>query len=177
MGSGGAAFVSVLILVSIVGSANGWILATPRLIFAQARDGLFFRRFAAVHSRFETPSFAILLFGLWSAALAVTGTYETLASYAMLATWIFYGFTAIAVVILRRKFPTRERPYRMWGYPLTPVLFALAALGFVINTLIAEPGPSLAGLAIIAAGIPAYHVWRYLHGRTARLAQRISDSR
>ena len=177
MGSGGAAFVSVLILVSIVGSANGWILATPRLFFAQARDGLFFRRFAAVHARFETPSFAILLFGVWSAVLALTGTYETLASFAMLATWIFYGFTAIAVVILRRKFPSRERPYRMWGYPLTPVLFALAALGFVTNTLITVPGPSVAGLAIIAAGIPAYHVWRYFHGRTARLAQRVSDSR
>ena len=79
--------------MSIVGAINGWAMTAPRIYFAQARDGLFFRRFAAIHPRFQTPYVSILMFGAWSALLALTGTYETLASYAMYAAWVFYGLT------------------------------------------------------------------------------------
>ena len=161
MGTAGGAFVSATILLSIVGAINGWAMATPRIYFAQARDGLFFRRFAAVHPRFQTPYLSIVMFGAWSALLAITGTYETLASYAMYAAWIFYGLTAFAVPVLRRKQPNRPRPYRMTGYPVTLVVFGAVALGFVVNTIVATPGPAIAGTLLIAAGVPVYFIWKH----------------
>ena len=148
MGQAGGAFVSVTILFSIVGAINGWAMTAPRIYFAQARDGLFFRRFGAVHPRFRTPHLSILMFGAWSALLAITGTYETLASYAMYAAWVFYGLTALGVAALRRKEPDRLRPYRMTGYPVTLAIFAAVALGFVVNTFLATPGPAIVGYAI-----------------------------
>jgi APA family basic amino acid/polyamine antiporter len=160
MGTAGGAFVSATILLSIVGAINGWAMAAPRIYFAQARDGLFFRRFAAVHPRFQTPHLSILMFGAWSALLALTGTYETLASYAMFAAWVFYGLTALAVLVLRRKQPLRPRPYRMTGYPATLMVFAAVALGFVVNTFVATPGPAITGTVLIAAGVPVYFIWK-----------------
>ena len=160
MGTWGASFVAVTILLSIVGAINGWAMTAPRIYFAQAQDGLFFRRFAEIHPRFQTPGFSILVFGTWSALLALTGTYENLASYAMFAAWIFYGLTSAGVLVLRRKFPGRTRPYRMTGYPVTLFLFVAVALGFVINTIIETPGPALVGVLLIAAGIPAYLIWK-----------------
>jgi APA family basic amino acid/polyamine antiporter len=161
MGQAGGGFVSVTILLSIVGAINGWAMAAPRIYFAQARDGLFFRRFAAVHPRFQTPHLSILMFGAWSALLAITGTYETLAAYAMFAAWVFYGLTALAVVALRRAQPERPRPYRMTGYPVTLVVFAAVALGFVVNTFMTSPRPATVGTLLIAAGVPVYFIWKH----------------
>jgi APA family basic amino acid/polyamine antiporter len=160
MGPWGGSFVSLTILMSIIGAINGWAMTAPRIYFAQAQDGLFFRRFAEIHPRYQTPGFSILVFGAWSALLALTGTYENLASYAMFAAWIFYGLTSMGVLVLRRKFPDRPRPYRMTGYPVTLFLFVAVALGFVINTFIATPGPAIVGTLLIAAGVPAYFFWK-----------------
>ena len=160
MGTLGGSFVSLTILLSIVGAINGWSMAAPRIYFAQAQDGLFFRRFAAIHPRYQTPHLAILMFGAWSALLAITGTYETLASYAMFAAWAFYGLTAMAVLALRRQQPGRPRPYCMTGYPITLLVFAAVALGFVVNTFVATPGPAAAGTLLILAGIPVYCIWK-----------------
>lgn len=160
LGSGGSRIVTAIILVSIIGSANGWILAAPRLYFAQARDGLFFRRFGEVHPRFLTPGFSIVLQAAWAILLCVTGTYESLASLAMFAAWIFYGITVAGVFALRRKQPAAARPYRMWGYPYLAWLFVAVALGFVLNTYFTATGPALAATGIIAAGVPAYFAWR-----------------
>jgi APA family basic amino acid/polyamine antiporter len=156
----GGAFVTVTILLSIVSAINGWAMAAPRIYFAQARDGLFFRRFADVHPRFQTPYLAILMFGAWSALLALTGTYETLAAYAMFAAWVFYGLTSIGLMVLRRTHPGRPRPYRMTGYPVTLLVFAAVALGFVANTFFASPGPATVGTLFIAAGVPVYFIWK-----------------
>lgn len=160
MGPAGGAFVSVTILLSIIGAINGWSMAAPRIYFAQAQDGLFFRRFAAIHPRFQTPHLSILMFGAWSALLAITGTYETLASYAMFAAWVFYGLTSLGVMALRRNQPERPRPYRMTGYPITLLVFAAVALGFVVNTFVATPGPAVVGTLLIAAGVPVYFIWK-----------------
>ena len=160
LGSAGAAFVSVTALLSIVGGANGWILAGPRLFFAQARDGLLFHALASVHPRFQTPHIAILALGIWSALLAVTGTYETLAAYAMYATWVFYLLTALGLIALRHRQPKRPRPYRMTGYPITLALFALVAFGFIVNTFVSTPGPAVTGTLIMLAGMPAYFWWK-----------------
>ena len=160
MGPIGASIIALTIMLSSAGAANGAILTSPRIYFAQARDGLFFRKLAEIHPRFRTPSFSILVQGIWTSILALSGSYETLISYALFAMWLFHGMTVLGVLVLRRKYPDKPRPYRMWGYPLSPLLFAVFSLWFVANTLVTRPGPSLAGALIIATGIPIYYVWK-----------------
>lgn len=159
MGHAGGAFLAAVILISIAGSMNGWSMTAPRIFFAQARDHMFLPVFGRIHPRYKTPYVSIALFGVWSALLALTGTYETLASYAMYAAWIFYGLTSAGVIVLRARRPELARPYRMWGYPATLLLFLGVAAGFVLNTLIATPGPAIAGTLLIAAGAPVYWIW------------------
>src|SRR5215472_5320222 len=160
LGAAGGKFVAFAILMSILGGLNGWTMTAPRIFFAQARDGLFFRQFAAIHPRFETPYISIVLFGAWSALLALTGTYETLASYAMFAAWVFYALTSLGVIVLRRTQPDRPRPYRMTGYPVTLAVFALVAAGFAVNTFFATPGPAIIGSLFILSGVPVYYWWK-----------------
>ena len=160
LGSGGGTLVAAIILMSIIGTLNGCFLTSPRVYFAQARDGLFFSRFASIHPRFQTPAFSIVAQAMWAIVLLLSGTYETLAEYAMFGLWIFYGLMVLGVILLRFKRPDLPRPYRMWGYPATPLLFLAVAAYFVGNTLMTRPGPSLAGLALIATGVPVYLVWR-----------------
>jgi len=160
LGASGGTLVATIILLSIIGTLNGCFLTSPRVYFAQAHDGLFFKKFAEVHPRFQTPAFSIVAQAVWSIVLLLSGTYETLADYAMFALWIFYGLMVLAVILLRRKRPDLERPYRMWGYPVTPILFLAITVYFVVNTLVTRPGPSLAGLALIATGVPVYFFWR-----------------
>jgi APA family basic amino acid/polyamine antiporter len=160
LGAGGGKLVSAIILVSILGTLNGCFLTTPRVYFAQAADGLFFRRFAVVHPRFQTPSFAIVAQGFWAVLLVITGSYETLVDYALFALWISYGLMVAAVMILRRTRPDVPRPYRMWGYPVTPLLFVAITGWFLVNMLVTRPGPSLASLGLIATGIPGYFIWK-----------------
>ncbi len=160
MGPIGGTLVSLTILLSIAGAANGATLTFARIYFAQARDGLFFRAVGNVHPRFETPHVAIVVQGVWVAVLALAGSYEILFSYVVFAAWIFYGMAVLGVLVLRRKAPDLPRPYRMWGYPVTPLAFAAIAFWFVVNTILSKPGPSLIGLGIVAAGIPVYYFWR-----------------
>ena len=145
---------------SIIGAINGCIMTAARIPFAQARDSLFFRRFGDIHPRFLTPSFSIVMQGIWAAVLVLSGSYETLFSYSMVAAWIFYMMSVAAVYVLRRKLPDLPRPCRMWGYPYTLVLFQLVSVWFVVNAFVTQPIPSLAALAIVATGIPMYLIWR-----------------
>jgi APA family basic amino acid/polyamine antiporter len=165
LGPAGGAIVSLTILLSILGAANGHILTIPRVLYAMARDGVIFARLGEIHPRFQTLSFTIAVQGVWAAILVLTGSFETLVSFAMFAAFIFYGLTVPGVIILRRKYPDRERPYRMWGYPVTPLAFTAVAAWFVINTLISTPGPAVTAILIIASGIPVYYVWRARKGQ------------
>lgn len=159
MGPAGGKLVSIIILLSVIGTLNGCFLTSPRMYFAQARDGLFLRKFGEIHPRFQTPSFSIAAQGVWAAVLILSGSYESLAEYAIFATWLFYGLMVAGVILLRRKKPDLPRPYRMWGYPFTPLLFLAVTACFLINTLITRPVPAAAGLVLIAAGIPVYLLW------------------
>ena len=162
MGSIGGRFVSATVLLSIVGAVNGCVLTAARLPFAQAHDGLFFSRFGEVHRRFRTPASGILWGGVWTGILILTGSYETLYSYSIVAAWIFYTMSVGAVFILRRKLPNADRPYRMWGYPVTPLLFVAVSVWFMGNAFVTQPGPSLMACVIVATGALAYRVWRRL---------------
>jgi APA family basic amino acid/polyamine antiporter len=158
IGPAGAGFVSACIMVSIVGAMNAGVMAGPRVYFAQARDGLFPGAFARIHPQNETPGFSIWGQAVWASILAASGSYELLITYASFASWLFYGLTAIAVILLRNLRPEAPRPFRVWAYPWTPLLFAIVSFAFVLNTVIASPLPSLGGLALITAGIPIF--WR-----------------
>jgi APA family basic amino acid/polyamine antiporter len=160
MGSIGGTFVSLAVLLSIIGAVNGCILTAARLPFAQARDGFFFQRFGRVHPRFETPAFAILVGGLWTGVLVLSGSYETLYSYSIVAAWIFYTLSVAAVFVLRRKWPDVPRPYRMWGYPYTLWSFVVVSVWFIANAFMTQLQPSLMALVIIGTGIAAYRIWR-----------------
>jgi len=156
VGPAGATFIALAILFSIAGACNGHLLTGPRVYFAMARDGVFFKKVAEVHPRFLTPHFSIIVVSLWSFVLCLSGTFEQLFTYVVFGLWIFFGLTVGAVLILRRKRPDLPRPYKTWGYPATPLLFMAAALFISVNTLLNKFWNSFAGLAIIVLGIPAY---------------------
>jgi APA family basic amino acid/polyamine antiporter len=163
MGPIGGTFLSLAVLLSITGAVNGCVLTAARIPFAQARDGLFFARFGTVHPRFQTPGTAIVWGGIWTAILVLTGSYETLYSYSILAAWIFYTMSVAAVFILRRKLPDAARPYRMWGYPYTLWFFVAVSIWFLVNACVTDPLPSAMAFAIVALGVLAYRLWRAGH--------------
>jgi APA family basic amino acid/polyamine antiporter len=160
IGPVGASLIAGVILCSITGAANGNVLTAPRVFFAMARDGLFFRKFGDLHPSLLTPHVSILATGAWAAILSVTGTFEQLATYVIFGQWIFFGLTVAAVIVLRAKRPDLPRPYRTWGYPVTPIVFIAAALYISVSTLATQPLNAAAGLALILAGVPAYLYWQ-----------------
>jgi len=162
--------VGALILVSIFSAANGLILTAPRLYFAMARDGVFFKRLAIVNPRFGTPAFAIIATATWAAVLAASGTFEQLLTFVVFTGWIFYGLGALSVFVYRRTQPDAQRPFRVPGYPITPLLFVLSAAGLVLNTMVTQPLRAAAGLGVVLLGTPAYFAWRARSRRTASLA-------
>jgi len=165
-----AKLVTLAILVSIFSAANGLALTGPRMYFAMARDGVFFRSLAEVHPRFATPALAIAASAAWAALLAVTGSFEQLFTYVVFASWLFAALAAASVFVLRRRRPDAPRPFRVPGYPVTPTLFIAAAAAIVLNTVFARPQQALAGLGIVLSGTPAYYVWRWLARRASRHA-------
>jgi len=160
LGRPGALFVTWLIIASTLGSVNGSVLAAPRVYYAMAKDGIFFRWCAVVHPRFRTPHLALLLQGALAILLVLLGTYEQLYTYVIFAAWAFYALTALAVVVLRRKRPNLPRPYRVWGYPVVPLVFVVTAAWFLGNMLVEKPMEAGWGCLILLAGIPVYFVWK-----------------
>jgi len=160
LGPVAGAVVTALILVSIFSALNGLVLTTPRMYYAMARDGLFFQKLTSVHPRFGTPAIAIVTLTAWGALLAASGTFSQLLTYAVFTGWIFYALGALAVMMLRRSEPNVARPFRVPGYPLTPILFVVAAVALVLNTIITQPGISSIGLGFVALGAPVFYIWR-----------------
>lgn len=162
----GASLIAFLILFSILGAANQNMLCSPRVYFAMARDGLFFKKIAECHPRFLTPHVSIIAISVWSIFLTLTGTFKQLFTYVIFGEWIFFGLTVAAVIVLRRKRPDLERPYKTWGYPVTPALFVLAALYVAFSSLLSAFRNAMFGLGIICLGIPAYLYWRRRNSRS-----------
>jgi APA family basic amino acid/polyamine antiporter len=158
----------VLAAFSIVGlaaSISAMVLAGPRVYYAMARDGLFLPAAARVHPRFRTPVIAIIAQSVWSGVLVLSGTLSQLVSYTGFAIVLFSGVAVAAVFVLRKRSPDEERPFRAWGYPWAPAIFVLASAGMLVNELWRNGTTALAGVAVIAAGVPVY-LWmrRRSHG-------------
>lgn len=163
-GGATAAVISGIVLVSVFGSLNGSILTGPRIYYAMAVDGLFFKRVGRIHPKFRTPAFSLVIQAIWSSILTLTGSFEQLFTYVIFVAIIFWIIAAVAVFVLRKKRPDLHRPYKTWGYPWVPVLFIIASIGILINTVVEKPLESLAGMVFIVLGIPVYLVWKNKRG-------------
>ena len=153
-------WITALITVSILGALNVVSMIGPRIYYAMARDGVFFKRLARVHPVFGTPTSAILLQAIWACFLILTGTFGTLFTYVSVIITVFSALTVGSVMVLRWKRPDLKRPYKLWGYPIVPILFILAHLGIVWGSLVENPWDSLRGVIIVSLGIPAYLIWQ-----------------
>jgi APA family basic amino acid/polyamine antiporter len=159
-GTSATGLISAAVVISIFGGLNGVILVGPRVYYAMAKDQLFFKSVARVHPRFRTPGCAILLQAIWASVLTLTGTVEQLITFVMFVGVSFWAVTGASVFVLRRRRPDLPRPVRTWGYPWVPLVFVIASLGIVINTLFEKPWESMAGVGLTVIGIPAYYYWK-----------------
>jgi amino acid transporter len=160
IGSLGATLVVVAILISTLGANNGIILTAARIPYAMARGGMFFRSQGIVHPRYATPTVALLTQGAVAATLTAFGTYDQLFTYVVFAQFVFYALSAGAVIKLRHTAPQLARPYRTWGYPVTPIVFIAFAAWLVYNTIVETPLDSAVGAGIILLGLPGYWYWK-----------------
>jgi APA family basic amino acid/polyamine antiporter len=154
-------------IVSIVASLSAMVIAGPRVYFAMARDGLFLPAAARVHARHRTPAFAIWAQAVWSTVLILCGSLSQLVSYTGFAVVLFSGVAVIALFVLRRREPDAPRPFRAWGYPWAPAIFVVASAAMVLNELVRNGTTALAGVAVIAAGLPIYLLLRGAGPRSA----------
>lgn len=160
MGRLGAGFVVVAILISTLGANNGIVLTAARIPYAMARGGMFFRSQGIVHARYGTPTIALLTQGAIASILTAFGTYDQLFTYVVFAQFVFYALSASAVIRLRKTAPQIARPYRTWGYPVTPIVFVAFAIWLVYNTIVQTPRDSAIGAGLILMGLPGYWYWR-----------------
>jgi APA family basic amino acid/polyamine antiporter len=158
IGSGGGSALSALVICSTLGAMTGIILAGPRVYLAMAQDGLLFTWAGAVHPRFRTPHVAIVMQGVWSAVLVLTGSYRVLFTRVVYTEWIFFALMAAGLFVLRRR-PGYAPAYRAWGYPILPAIFVISSAAIVVHQVATEPVESLSGLALVAAGLPVYWLW------------------
>lgn len=159
LGNGGALFMSLLILFTTLGTTNTTILAAPRLYFAMAKDGLFFKSASEIHPRYNTPSKAFVFQAVIVSLLVISGSFDQLTDMLIFASFIFYGATALGVFILRVKMPDAPRPYKAWGYPVVPAIFILFCVALLIITFASKPREATMGLVLMMTGIPFYFYW------------------
>ncbi len=160
LGSHGPALFSILCMISTAGALNGVILSLARMPFAMSRDGLLGRSFGELSEKSRVPLVSVVAITLWSAALALSGTFDQLTNLTIFGQWIFYGLTGAAVFVLRRKMPDKPRPYRVILYPLTPLIFVTAAVALIVNSFSSNPVEAVVGVGLIALGLPVYFYHR-----------------
>jgi len=158
-GKWGEWFVALLILVTTCNATNSTILTSARIFYAMARDGNFYKPAERIHPIYQTPSVALLLQGIWSVMLVWSGTFDQLTDMLIFSAFIFYGATALAVMLMRKRDPLQPRTYKVIGYPFTPFLFCLFCLLLIGVTLQSQPKEALSGLGLIIFGTPFYWYW------------------
>ena len=159
MGSGVAALMSACLMMSAYGTLHAGLLSGPRVPYTMAQSGLMPARLAKLNDR-AVPAIAVVGIGIWSIVLAASGTFDVLTDIYVFVLWVFFAMIGVAVMILRRRFPDYERPYRVLGYPAVPIVFIAVSAYLLINTLMVTPGRALAGIALIASGLPFYYYFK-----------------
>ena len=159
LGNKGGAIITIIILISLIGANNGFILTSARINYAMAKNKLFFKQAASIHPKYKSPSNALIIQCVWACILTFTGTFNQLITYIIFASWIFYGMSAGAVIILRFKKPELKRPYKTPLYPWIPIIFILFAIFLTINTIMEAPRDAGIGALLILAGLPFYYYW------------------
>ncbi len=165
LGTTGRALITAGIVFSTFGFLNLVILVTPRVFQAMAADGLFFDRFARLHPRFRTPVAAIVFLGVWSSILVYSGQYGALLDYVVFADWIFFGLTALTLLVFRRRDGMAEVQFRVPGYPVTLWLFVGVAAYVVVGSIVSNPGNALRGAGLLVLAVPVYLYWRGVAAR------------
>ena len=160
VGPSGAIVISAFIMLTSFGTVNAQLMAAPRVYYAMSGHGIFFKIFQYVHPRFRTPIASIVLQGVWASVFALTGTYVQLIGFTAFFTYVFLTLAVVGLMILRKKEPHLPRPYRTWGYPVTPILFLLISGGVLVNAFIIDFTRPLLGLLILAVGLPFYIYWK-----------------
>jgi amino acid transporter len=165
-GAVGASIISAAVMLSAFGALNGSTMTGPRILYAMAEDRLFFKPIAWVHPRYQTPAAAIGLCAALGVAYVMSRGFERLAGDFIIGIWPFYALAVGAVFILRRRRPDLHRPYKTAGYPLVPIVFLLASVLMLANSVIEAPRSTLLNFGIILIGIPVYYIWTRLRGAT-----------
>jgi APA family basic amino acid/polyamine antiporter len=158
-GRGAAAWITVAMAISALGSMNSSVLSGARVPYAMARDGIFFKIAGGIHPKYRTPARALIFECALASVMALTGTFEELTNLFIFAGWIFYGLAVVSLFRMRRTEPDLPRPYRCWGYPWVPGIFVAGALALTFNIWLQRPGRSSIGLLLILAGLPFYKRW------------------
>ena len=151
--------IAVFTIVSLSASISAMTLAGPRVYYAMAQDGLFLKSASRVHPRFHTPAFAIVAQSLWTVVLVLSGTLSQLVSYTGFAVILFSAVAVASLFVLRKRNPDAPRPFRAWGYPWAPAIFVVAGAAMVVNEMIRNGATAIAGVAVIAAGVPVYFLF------------------
>ena len=159
-GQGIAGLFTLVMIISMFGALNGNILVGARVTYAMAKDNLFFPSAAKVHPKNHTPGNAIIIQGVWSGILALSGTFEELITLVVFVNFMMWIAAASTVFVLRKKQPDLDRPYKVWGYPYVPAFFILFSTAIMINTFFTAPAQSFLGLGLTLLGVPAYLFWR-----------------
>lgn len=156
LGPIGGGLLTVAVLISTLGCSNGMVFTSARIPYAMARRGEFFAWAGGLNPRYATPNPALIVQGLWASLLAWSGTYNQLLTYVVFVGFLFYTLSCVAVLVLRRREPDLARPYRTWGYPVTPVVFILFSGYLIVNTIREAPLDAAIGAGLLLAGLPVY---------------------
>lgn len=169
LGNSALIVIAAAIMISTFGCVNGNILMCARLYYAMAKDRLFFKSVSHIHPKTHVPVRALIVGGIWSCGLTLTGSYSELLDYIIFATLIFYALTIAGVIVLRRKRPDLKRPYMAWGYPWLQIIYIAASLSIALDLLIYKPTYTWPGLIIVMSGVPVFYIWQW-RARTGKMA-------
>ncbi len=164
LGTSGITILSVAFVFSALGAMNGSIMTGARVPYAMAKDGLFFKQLGNVNEKSLVPVVSIIVQGIVSMLLALSGTFDQLTDYVVFSSWIFYAMVTGVVFVLRKRIPDAPRPYKTIGYPVLPIIFIVLGILLLINTVMTSPRESMIGLGFILAGVPVYMIFKKLKG-------------
>ena len=160
VGPNGAMIISAAIMLTSFGTVNAQLMAAPRVYYSMAHHGIFFKAVQYVHPRFRTPMVSIIFQGIWGSVFALSGTYVQIIGFTTFFNYVFLVLAVAGLMILRAKEPDMPRPFRAWGYPVTPILFLIIATGVLINVFITDYSRPLIGTLLLCTGLPFYFYWK-----------------